>query len=299
MKNRQTRTNHGAAAAAAREQRGTWVPAQVYPTLDGAKSAASRVPRTRNLDAYRPIGAFEAYAAMCEGGGALWVRYVGGDGPAVQPMPASMTVRVPNHDRRPGQPGAAVVTVTIRPHCPVCGGPRGWDTVTSHPFVVNGEPFMRDTWSNPCGHQDSYEHVITEARLRPVGRAPYTVETAPALTLPAVRVVCPKCGAKPGEVCTSHEGRRLRLLDVHRVRTDAWHVARIDAVPAARLVLAATQQHRSMHARQAADLVAGHGFDAEAAFLDREVKAGRGHLSAKQAVLLLVERAERLAGGGC
>ena len=46
-----------------------------------------------------------------------------------------------------------------------------------------------------------------------------------------------------------------------------------------------------------ADLIAGHGYSDEAAYLDTEVKLQNGHLSAKQAVTLLVERAEAIRGG--
>ncbi|CAL9481087.1 zinc finger domain-containing protein [Streptomyces sp. enrichment culture] len=49
----------------------------------------------------------------------------------------------------------------------------------------------------------------------------HTPDTAPALSLPAIAVACPMCGAQPGTLCTSHDGTRVRRNDVHRDRSRA------------------------------------------------------------------------------
>ncbi|MCG7524919.1 hypothetical protein MHW47_10785 [Streptomyces sp. OfavH-34-F] len=41
---------------------------------------------------------------------------------------------------------------------------------------------------------------------------------APALALPAIRNPCPTCTARPGELCTSHGGTRIRPYNVHQAR---------------------------------------------------------------------------------
>lgn len=297
MKNRQTVPDHRAAARAARARRGVWVPGPVYPTVDSADAAARRVPSARQLAAYLPAGDFQAYGARCEDGGALWVRWIGGEGPVPEPMPQRMTVRVPRYGNGPGYSGVGIITVSIATTCPVCGGPRGWDTVHADPFVRDGETWVRDRWSNPCGHQDSYHLVLDEARRTPPAPGGQTPEDAPARKLPALREPCPACGAEAGALCTSHRGARFRLADVHRARTEAWHVARVADVPAARIILDAANRRLITHGRQAADLIAGQGFAEEAALLDRHMKLANGHLSAKQSVTLLVERAETAQGG--
>ncbi|MFF3177938.1 hypothetical protein ACFVQ0_35565 [Streptomyces sp. NPDC057900] len=48
-----------------------------------------------------------------------------------------------------------------------------------------------------------------------------TTDPDPALRLPAIRVACPACGARPGDLCTSHGGSRRRRHDVHQARTQA------------------------------------------------------------------------------
>ncbi|MCX0241851.1 MULTISPECIES: hypothetical protein [Streptomyces] len=45
--------------------------------------------------------------------------------------------------------------------------------------------------------------------------------TDPALRLPAIQVACPACGARPGDLCTSHGGSRQRRHNVHQARTQA------------------------------------------------------------------------------
>lgn len=297
MKHRQTRTDHQAVARAALRNPGVWVPGPVYPTTDSAQSVARRVPRAAQLLAYLPAGTFEAYGARCEDGGALWVRHVG-TGPALEPMPQRMTVRVSRLlGDGPGYEGTGIVTVSIRPTCPVCGGPRGYDRIEADPFMRDGVTLVRDKWSNPCGHQDMYAAVLAEARRTPPPSAGRTPETAPALRLAQLRFDCTRCGAKPGDLCTSHSGTRPRLDDVHTARTEAWEAARIAAVPAAQLILDAAQRHPGMHARQAADLIAGAGFANEARVIDAELKKQNGHMSAKQAIAFLVKRAEAAQGG--
>jgi hypothetical protein len=278
-----------------------WVAGPVYPTTEVAKNAARRVPAARNLSAYLPIGEFEAYGAPCaDGKGALWVRWIGGDGPALEPMPQRMTVRVSTLlGDGPGYEGIGIVTVSVAPHCPECGGPRGWDQVHPDPFVRDDVTFVRDRWSNPCGHVDMYDAVLAESRRTPAapgGRRPDATD-APALKVPALRVACPKCEAQTGELCTNNDGRRYRMVDVHRARVEAWDTARVEAVPAAKLILDAARRREITHARQAADLIADHGHDADAAVILTELKIQNGHLSAKQAVTLLVERAETTRGG--
>ena len=44
----------------------------------------------------------------------------------------------------------------------------------------------------------------------------------PALSLPAIAVACPDCGAAPGFACMSHGGTRPRRNDVHQARTRAY-----------------------------------------------------------------------------
>lgn len=46
-----------------------------------------------------------------------------------------------------------------------------------------------------------------------------------AADLPQIAVACPACGAKPGDLCTSHSGTRVRRTDVHQARTAAWRKA--------------------------------------------------------------------------
>ncbi|WP_326700233.1 hypothetical protein OG909_24870 [Streptomyces sp. NBC_01754] len=38
---------------------------------------------------------------------------------------------------------------------------------------------------------------------------------------PALAVACPACGSQPGQLCTSHQGTRVRRNDVHQARTAA------------------------------------------------------------------------------
>ncbi|MER6253642.1 hypothetical protein ABT224_20030 [Streptomyces sp. NPDC001584] len=57
--------------------------------------------------------------------------------------------------------------------------------------------------------------------------------------------------------------------------------------PAAELVATAAAARPRMHGRHAADLLDRHGYADEAALVRDELRAQRGHLSAKQAAQLL------------
>jgi hypothetical protein len=135
-------TDHPAVAAAARAERGTWFLAAVYGTLASAQTVVRRLPRAIELPSYEPAGDFEAYAARHDDGHAVWVRYIGGDGPLPE-LPETMTVRA---------------------LCPLCGGPRGFDTIRPQRFHEDGDWYTADRWHNRCGHVDSYSAILREAR---------------------------------------------------------------------------------------------------------------------------------------
>ncbi len=156
--------DHAAVAESAREERGTWLMAGVYGTRMSAESAVKKAP---SMPAYAPPGAFEAYAAMCDDGWALWVRYVAGDEP-VPELPERMTVRVCDWLSDQEGDGLGVVTVTVAARCATCGGPRGHDTLTWAEFTDGGVEFTVDRWTNPCGHLDTYDAILQEARFRPL-----------------------------------------------------------------------------------------------------------------------------------
>jgi hypothetical protein len=99
------------------------------------------------------------------------------------------------------------------------------------------------------------------------------------------------CGAPTGEPCTSHGGTRVRH-NFHQARTAAAEAARIAAVPAAKLIFDAAKERRGMHGRHAAELLDENGYTSEAAQIRDMVTAMKGHLSANQAALWLIERAE-------
>lgn len=156
-------TDHPAVAAAARAERGTWFLAAVYGTPASARDVVRRVPRAHQLPSYEPAGAFEAYSAFHHDGHAVWVRYVGGDGP-VPDLPHTMSVRVCDYGPGPGYSGVCIVTVTVRALCPTCGGPRGVDTIGPNRFHKDGDWYTADVWQNRCGHVDWYEAVLRESR---------------------------------------------------------------------------------------------------------------------------------------
>ncbi|MDX2645080.1 hypothetical protein PV341_16205 [Streptomyces sp. PA03-1a] len=156
------RANHVTTAATARGERGVWVPVFTYRATPTAQQIA-RLARSGGL-AYGPAGEFEAYAALVPTGAAVWVRYVGGDGPVPPPMPERMTVRVPDYGPGPDYQGVRIVEVSILPTCSVCGGPRGFDRIVPDCFQRDDVWHVRDQWANPCTHKDMYEDVLSEAR---------------------------------------------------------------------------------------------------------------------------------------
>ncbi|MFF3848020.1 hypothetical protein [Streptomyces sp. NPDC002328] len=109
-------------------------------------------------------------------------------------------------------------------------------------------------------------------------------------------VPCPPapggCDAPAGQPCTSHSGTRERHT-FHRARTASWETARLEAVPAAKLVADAAKLRRGMHGAHAAELLDAHGHTTEAERIRLAVSDRNGLLSAKQAAELLVDDAER------
>lgn len=233
-------TDHPAAAEAARAERGTWHLAGVFSSSPSARTAVRLIQAgDPKYPAYQPPGAFEAYAAPVGDELTVWVRYVAGDEP-VPPMPDRMTVRV--CDRGDGREyvGVCIVTVTISTLCPVCGGPRGWDTVRNHNFHEDGEWLSVDRWTNPCGHLDMYAAVLREARTRQLPPPIATAEDAGEQH-------------EDGDVLVEH--------------------------PAVALLRTAP----GPHAKQAAQLLADNGYAEIADSVFAEIRARKGHMSAKQA----------------
>lgn len=82
------------------------------------------------------------------------------------PLATTMTVTVRDRSAEPpwGHGLSRPVTreITISTTCPVCGGQRG------EPFGLNqyddGDWYWVNVWINPCGHIDSSEDVLAEAR---------------------------------------------------------------------------------------------------------------------------------------
>ena len=251
-----TRVDHRSVAAEARSVPGEWIRAAEYASLGSAESAARRVPLADRIPAYEPVGSFEAYAAVAVSGPVLWVRSIeGGPYPA---LPKRMTVRLPAMaGEEPGEVG--VLTVSIRPVCQTCGGPRGWDAVHPVEARVRDTAVTIDRWSNRCGHDDVYADVLKESR-----RTPALVAS------------------------TAARGRGHRSGDPARA-------GRFRA--AVELVLQAAAEHRAMHAKQAAALLRLNGHTEAAGLVETKVRAERGHLSAKGAAhFLTVEGAARRKG---
>ncbi|AIV35549.1 hypothetical protein [Streptomyces sp. CCM_MD2014] len=245
--------NHAVVVEAARAVPGTWVQAAAYASLASAESAARRVPLAERIPAYEPAGSFEAYAASTGSGPFLWVRSTeGGPYPA---LPARMSVRIPAMTgAAPGEVG--VLTVSVRPFCQVCGGPRGWDVVGPVEMHVRNVLVTVDRWSNPCGHDDVYADVLEESR-----RTPAAVDPA----------ISRGRGHRPGDPARAGVFR-----------------------PAVELVLQAAAEHRAMHAKQAAALLRINGHVEAAGLVEVKIRAERGHLSAKAAAhFLTVEGAAR------
>jgi hypothetical protein len=154
-------TDHQAAAVQCEVAAGAEVLICEYPTRASAESVAKYI-REGIIRAYRPSGAFEAYAYPSQGGMTVWARYSGGA--ELKTLPLAMTVRVPDYGSQVGYEGVRVLTVEISARCPVCGGPRG--ELRPDLFVRDGVRRERDTWSNLCGHVDTYAAVLQEAARR-------------------------------------------------------------------------------------------------------------------------------------
>lgn len=163
-------TTHMQVARQARQRPGTWLLAGTERTTEAADELAEAV-LTGSVEAYLPVGAFEAYTIGLGSGPVLWVRYTGGK-PFPQ-IPARMAVRIPaGEEERPDSGG--VLTVSVMPYCPVCGGPRGWDNVQPARVLFRQATVWADRWPNPCGHDDEYADLLREARCTP----PYVPEDA-------------------------------------------------------------------------------------------------------------------------
>jgi hypothetical protein len=154
-------TDHKATAAQARLKPGKWITAGVYRNHGTAESTASQI-RTGKIATYARVGAFQAQASRHEDGYALWVRLVDAR-QALAPVPDTMTVRLRHDGDGPGK-GVGVLTVTVSTRCPLCGAPRGYDTIQPKRFRHDGETYEVDVWDNPCGHIDLHPHVLAESR---------------------------------------------------------------------------------------------------------------------------------------
>ncbi|MGY5033252.1 hypothetical protein ACWC9U_20635 [Streptomyces sp. 900116325] len=232
--------DHATATATAREERGRWVMAAIYPSSASAKTVARRVPDAEMMPSYEPAGAYEAYAAQHTDGHALWVRYVAGDQP-VPTLPDRMSVRIRHDGDGPGYGGIGIITVTVSTRCPQCGGPRGFDTVVPHRFHHDGDWYVADRWSNRCGHVDMYDAVLAESRevLLPLVAAPVPLPGPPAKDSPAGLILT---AAKKSR--NMHAQQAARLLDVHGHHQEADRI---------RAELRTRKGH--MSAKQAADLL--------------------------------------------
>ncbi|MEC3995249.1 hypothetical protein VSR01_17570 [Actinacidiphila sp. DG2A-62] len=249
---RASRFDHAAVARAAKAQRGLWQLAGVYPASTGAKSTVLRIPRAQRMPAYAPPGTFEAYSFLHEDGGtAVWVRYVAG-APAVEPRPTSMTYRVCDRGSGTEYVGVRVVTVTVGPECPRCGGPRG-DAVPFR-FHEDGDWYVVDKWSNACGHVDSYASVLAEYRK-------LVAELEEAEQRDAARAV----GAGPADAGEYTE--------------------------AVTLLNAAAAEIRGLHAKQAAQFLDMRGHGEAARRVQEELAHRSGRMSARQAAVFLAELA--------
>lgn len=156
------KADHQGAAASARTLAGRWVFVTVYPSGQSADSVARAIGKG-TVAAYRPAGLYEAYSARHEDGAAVWARYVDGvDNP--EPLPDSLTVRVPDHGTQVGYEGVTIRTVVIYPTCQRCGAPRGKPRGIR--YTHDGAVLSCDAWDNQCHHVDLYPDVLAEAKLR-------------------------------------------------------------------------------------------------------------------------------------
>ncbi|MGW2951607.1 hypothetical protein [Streptomyces eurythermus] len=163
MSDRQNRVyvDHQRIAWKCQLEPGTEVLVDIYPTRQAAEAVARGV-RSGKFRAYRPAGAYESGAHPAQYGTAVWARFI--EGQDVEPLPETMTVRVPDYGRQTGYEGVRVVTVEISTRCQTCGGPRG--EAKPDTFVRDGERLVRDAWENLCGHPDDYAVVLQEAQYR-------------------------------------------------------------------------------------------------------------------------------------
>jgi hypothetical protein len=249
---RASRFDHVAVVTAAKAQRGVWRLAGVYPASTGGKSAALRIPRAERMPSYAPAGTFEAYSFPHEDGGtAVWVRYVAGV-PAVEPRPTSRTYRVGDRGTGSEYVGLSVVTVTVGPECPRCGGPRG--EAEPWRFHEDGDWYVVDKWRNACGHVDSYDAVLAEYRK-------LLAELEEAEQKDAARAV----GVGPADAGEYTE--------------------------AVALLNAAAAEIRGLHAKQAAQFLDLRGHGEAARRIQEELTNRSGRMSARQAAVFLAELA--------
>ncbi|MFI2434746.1 hypothetical protein [Streptomyces sp. NPDC018693] len=154
-----TAADHFAAAYRCQEQPGTEILVNVYRNKQGADAVARGINGGK-YPAYRPVGSFQASAHPHEQGWAVWARCT--DGLALEPLPQTRIVRVPDYGRQAGYEGVRIAEVEISARCQTCGGPRG--EARPDTFVRDGVRLVRDAWTNPCGHKDDYRSVLREAR---------------------------------------------------------------------------------------------------------------------------------------
>ncbi|BBA98267.1 hypothetical protein RVR_4396 [Actinacidiphila reveromycinica] len=256
-----SRMNHRAVALEARSDRGVWKLAGVYPASTGGSSAARRIPNAVRMPSYAPAGTFEAYTAPAgDEGWAVWVRYVAGL-PVPDPRPASMTYRVCDRGSGTEYVGVRIVTVTVAPECPVCGGPRG--SAVPYRFHEDGDWFVVDKWKNPCGHVDPYVTVLAEHRKR-VAQLEEAEQKAAAHAV----AIGPADAGEYTEAVT--------------------------------LLHTAAAEIRGLHAKQAAQFLDLRGHGEAARRVMEEMKARSGHMSARQAALFLADlAAARAACSDC
>ncbi|MFJ2882377.1 hypothetical protein ACIQGT_14340 [Streptomyces sp. NPDC093108] len=237
-------SSHAKAAANALAVPGSWVPAGMYANSQTAKSVARHIQvGSPKFAAYQPPGEWDAYAAPARDFEAVWVRYTGGEAP-LPGLPDRMTVRIPYADRATRTTG--VITVTVAARCPVCGGPRGWNTVRPYTATTAEHTIVHDCWTNPCGHQDRYPDVLTESRTRRLPRptsqrpAPGAACPNPPQELPQVALIRDAAHGRHG----MHASQAAALLVEHGFTDDA-----------ALIRAEIKNQHGRMSAAQAATLL--------------------------------------------
>jgi hypothetical protein len=254
---RNTRIDHPAAVAAAQAEPGVFKLVGTYPSREAARSAALRIPRAERMPSYLPAGAYEAYAAQHEDGGTAVWARYVEGLPGLEPRPVTMTYRVNDRGTGPGYEGVKVVTVEVAAQCPRCGGPRG--EAAPFRFHEDGDWYVTDRWHNPCGHVDSYAAVLAEYRKR-------RAELEQAEQRDAARAAA--------------------------VPADAG-----EFTEAVALLNTAAAEIRGLHAKQAAQFLDGRGHGMAARRIQEEVRARRGHMSARQAAVFLAELGAGAGGG--